>query len=72
MKSHQNFSDKHEFNFPLLVDENGTVTEAYGARKTPVGGTARTVYIIDKDGIVQYAKRGMPPDEELLEVLKEL
>ena len=72
LNAHQKFSDRNAFDFPLLVDEHGTVTEAYRARKTPLGGTARTVYIVDKQGIIRYAKRGMPPDEELLKVLKEL
>ena len=49
---------------------DATVTEVYRARKTPLGGTARTVSIVDKDGIIRYAKRGMPRDEELLDVLK--
>ncbi len=70
MKSHQNFSDKNEFNFPLLVDEERKITCAFGAEKTPEKGTQRTVYIIDKDGTVRYAKRGMPTDEELLGVIK--
>jgi peroxiredoxin Q/BCP len=71
LKSHQNFSQKYGFNFPLLVDEDGRITRAFGADKEPKG-TQRTVYIIDKDGSVRYAKRGMPPDEELLEVLESL
>jgi len=45
---------------------DGTVTEVYGALKTPLRGTARTVYIVDKDGIIRYAKHDMPTDEELL------
>lgn len=56
----------------MLVDEGGKITEKYGALKTPLGGVARTVYIIDKQGIIRYAQRGMPPDAELLEVLREL
>lgn len=71
LKSHQNFSDKNRSNFPLLVDEECKITKAYGANKEPKG-TQRTVYIVDKEGIIRYAKRGMPPDEELLGVLKEL
>jgi len=54
----------------LLVDVDGKVTKAYQAQKTPLGGTVRTVYIIDKQGFIRYAKRGMPSDEELLEAIK--
>ena len=72
MESHQKYSDKNGFGFPLLVDEGGKVTAQYGARKTPLGGVARTVYIIDKQGMIRNAQRGMPPDAELLEVLRGL
>ena len=70
LKSHQNFSDKNGFNFPLLVDEDSAVIKAFGANKEPKG-TQRTVYIIDKKGIVRYAKRGMPSNEELLELIEQ-
>lgn len=72
IKSHHNFAAKYGFPFPLLTDEGGAVTDAYGARKNPKGGTARTVYIVDKKGVIQYAQRGMPPDEELFEALRKL
>ncbi len=71
MKSHLSFAEKNGFNFPLLVDENGEVTQAYGANKEPKG-VQRTVYIVDKAGVVRYAKRGMPSDEELLQILRDL
>ncbi len=70
LKSHQNFSDKNDFNFPLLVDEEREITLAYKAEKIPEKGTQRTVYIVDRDGIIRYAKRGMPSDEELLETIR--
>jgi len=59
-------------NFPLLVDEGGKITAKYGARKTAAGGVARTVYIVDKSGIIRYAHQGMPSDAELLDVLRGL
>ncbi len=70
--SHQKYSDKLGLSFPLLVDEGGNVTAKYGARKTPLGGVARTVYIVDKRGIIRYAQPGSPADAELLEVLRGL
>jgi thioredoxin-dependent peroxiredoxin len=71
-KSHQKFSAKYSFNFPLLVDREGEVTEKYAARRDLVGGTVRTVYIVSKDGAIQYAQRGSPTDEELLGRLRQL
>jgi alkyl hydroperoxide reductase subunit AhpC len=55
-----------------LVDEEGAITEKYGARKTPEGGVLRSVYIVDKQGIIRFAQRGTPPDEELLRTLEGL
>lgn len=53
------------------MDEGGAVTEKYGANKLPKG-IQRTVYIVDKQGIIRYARRGLPPDEELLDCLRQL
>ena len=53
---HGKFRDKHELNFPLLSDEEGTVCEAYGVwqEKSMYGkkymGIARTTFIIGTTG----------------------
>jgi alkyl hydroperoxide reductase subunit AhpC len=54
------------------MDTNGEITERYAARRDLIGGTVRTVYIIDKGGKIQFAQRGTPSDEELLARLKVL
>jgi thioredoxin-dependent peroxiredoxin len=72
MKSHERYGLKFSFNFPLLVDEGGVATEAYGACCNEKGYPLRSVYIVDKQGMVRFAQRGSPSDEELLEVLKAL
>ncbi len=54
------------------MDEGGKVTQAYGAQKDPSGRVSRTVFIVDKNGIIVYAQRGKPPDAELLDVLRTL
>jgi peroxiredoxin Q/BCP len=69
-KSHLKFIQKNGFTFPLLLDEGGKVTQAYGARRDLIGGTQRSVYLIDKQGLVRSAWRGSPPDSELLETLR--
>ena len=66
MKSHQRFSDRHNFSFPLLVDEGGEVTLAYGAKTLHNLVPLRTVVGIDKRGIVVYYQRGMPSTDEIL------
>lgn len=59
LKKHHNFTDKHDLNFPLLSDENGTVCEEYGVwvEKNMYGrkymGIERTTFLIDPDGVIQ-------------------
>ena len=63
--SHQKFRSRHGFGFPLLVDRNQEVARAYKARWLM---TIRTVYLIDPEGVIRFAKRGKPAPEEVLQV----
>lgn len=64
-ESHRSFSDKFSFPFPLIADTDGAVVRAYGCRG--LGGiTTRTVYVIDKEGTIVFAQRGMPSTQEIL------
>lgn len=53
---HQKFREKYELNFPLLVDENSEICEAYGVlkEKNMYGkvsiGIERTTFVINKEG----------------------
>lgn len=67
--SHERFSDKESYQFPILVDADKSMAQAYHALK-PEGGIERTVYILDKEGVIRYAKRGLPPDSELEEAIR--
>jgi thioredoxin-dependent peroxiredoxin len=55
-KSHTKFKSKFELTFPLLVDEDKTIVNAYGVwdKKSLYGrlfmGTVRTTFIIDEKG----------------------
>ncbi len=69
LESHERFVEKQNYNFPILVDANKKMAEAYHALKEG-GGIERTVYIVDKNGNIGYAKRGLPPDSELEEAIK--
>jgi peroxiredoxin Q/BCP len=62
-ESHAGFRDNNRLPFPLLVDEGGRVCSAYNTRGLM---TKRTVYLIDPDGVIRYARRGKPPVEEVL------
>lgn len=71
-ESHSNFSAKHQFPFPLLIDPGKRVSAKYNAVK-PFFKTAiikRTVVGIGKDGKIFYYKRGMPRDAEILKAIE--
>ena len=69
VESHQKFAKQHDFPFALLVDRDKRVASAYGCKG--VLATKRTVYGIDKEGVIVFARRGMPSNEEVLEAFKE-
>ena len=62
-ESHTAFAEKHNFQFPLLVDKDGTVTKSYRCKGTLM--TKRTVYVIDPKGMIIFAQRGKPPASEI-------
>lgn len=66
---HRQFADKFRFSFPLLVDAGGKMAAAWGCRGW-FGMIRRTVYAIDKQGCVIYARRGNPDPAEILSVLR--
>lgn len=70
--SHKKFAEKEGFTFPLLLDQDRSAAQAYKALKENERSIQRTVVIVDKEGIVRYAKQGMPPDSELLQAVRQL
>jgi thioredoxin-dependent peroxiredoxin len=76
VSSHEKFSDKHGFGFPLLADTDKAVASAYGTLG-PIGFPRRSVFIVDADGIIRYAHRAIAgltyrPVSELLGALGKL
>ena len=74
--SHEKFSGKHGFKFPLLADTDKQVAGQYGTLG-PLGFPRRSVFVIDSAGIVRYAHRAIAgltyrPVSELVEVLRSL
>ena len=82
------FAEKLGLKFPLLSDTRRVMTRAYGVlNDDPAAANdskriagylraKRAWFIIDREGIVRYAKvgdsRGIMPNDELLEVLQKL
>ena len=74
--SHEKFSGKHGFGFPLLADTDKKVAGAYGTLG-PIGFPRRSVFVIDAQGVVRYAHRAIAgltyrPVSELVDVLRTL
>jgi len=55
VESHRKFAEHHELPLRLLSDLNGEVSELYGARSLIPGKVARSVFVIDRQGILRYA-----------------
>jgi peroxiredoxin Q/BCP len=76
VESHEKFSGKHGFRFPLLADTDKKVAGLYGTLG-PIGFPRRSVFIVDGGGTVRYAHRAIAgltfrPVSELVEVLRTL
>ena len=67
--SHEKYSEKFRFNFPLVSDPDRAAARAYHALKPDGKGILRTVYLIGTDGRVRFAQRGAPGAHLVLESL---
>ena len=71
--SHEAFSAKHRFEFPLLADTEKTVAKLYSVVGL-LGLPRRSVFVIDANGIIKYAHRALlgvtfRPVSELIEAV---
>jgi peroxiredoxin Q/BCP len=74
--SHDAFSGKHGFDFPLLADTDKQVAGMYGTLG-PLGFPRRSIFIIDADGVIRYLHKPIAgltyrPVSELIEELERL
>ncbi len=68
--SHAEFCDSEGLKFPLLADEDGAISKAYGSL---MGGMAlRHTYIVDPDGVLRAIFTGVKPIVHSAEVLAKL
>jgi peroxiredoxin len=58
LTSHHAFAGKYGLRFPLLVDEDKAVGEAYGILG-PLGFYRRAIVVVDAGGIVRWAHRAL-------------
>jgi thioredoxin-dependent peroxiredoxin len=77
-ESHRRFKGKHALPFTLLADPEHTAAEAYGVwvEKRMYGrtymGVQRSTFVIDADGRVARAMRGIKPAGHAAKVLEAL
>ena len=76
VEKQKKFSDKHEFDYPLLSDPDGTVATQFGVRRrfTKLSPTKRATFVIGSDlrvlDVIQSEVRMNLHADKALEVLK--
>jgi thioredoxin-dependent peroxiredoxin len=68
--SHAEFCDAEGLKFPLLADEDGAVSKAYGAWLAPM--SLRNTYIVDPTGVLRATFTQVRPVIHSAEVLQKL
>lgn len=76
VESHKNFSEHHQLPLRLLADIDGTIAQNYGAQSLIPGKVARSVFIIDANGVITYRDvrpLGLfrPKDDEIIKAIKD-
>ena len=61
-ESHQRFIAKYKLNFPLLVDADGKIADAYGVRMTGRDMARRVSFLIGLDGKIIHVTDSGDPD----------
>lgn len=69
-ESHAAFAREHELPFPLLSDEDGALTEAFGVR-THLGMASRVSFLLDASGVIRAVFRDVDPGVHANDVLAE-
>ena len=74
--SHKNFAEHHDLPLRLLADVDGQVAQAYGARSLIPGKVARSVFVIDRNGVIRYRDvrpLGLfrPKDDDIIQAIRE-
>ncbi|MFN3603220.1 MAG: thioredoxin-dependent thiol peroxidase [Leptonema sp. (in: bacteria)] len=78
LKSHQNFKNKHNLNFPLIVDENKELCQYFGVwgEKKMYGKTTqgifRTTFILDTDLKIKKVYPNVKVENHISEILNDI
>jgi peroxiredoxin Q/BCP len=55
VESHKKFAAHHDLPLRLLSDSDGTASKLYGARSLIPGKVARSVFVIDAQGVLRHS-----------------
>ncbi len=75
---HKAFKEQHNMSIDLLCDfePKGEVSKLYGSYNEKLGVSERSIYVIDKQGIIQYSYLSPmgenPGAKEIMETLKKI
>ena len=76
VESHRKFAEHHDLPLRLLSDADTKVATLYGARSIIPGRVARSVFVIDAEGILRYKDvrpLGLlkPKDDDIISAIRE-
>src|SRR5207245_591104 len=74
-ESHKSFAEHHNLPLRLLADTDRKVADSYGAKSLIPGKVARSVFVIDAQGVIRYRDvrpLGLfrPKDEEIIKAIR--
>lgn len=74
IESHRQFALKMGYRFPLVTDSDRMISDRFDLElmEEYPDFIERAVFIIDQDGVIQYAVKGNPSTKELMEVIERI
>ncbi len=74
--SHKSFAEHHDLPLRLLADVDRSVADLYGAKSLIPGKVARSVFVIDAEGVIRYRDVrpiGLlrPKDDEIIKAIRD-
>jgi peroxiredoxin Q/BCP len=76
VESHKNFAEHHNLPLRLLADVDRKVADLYGANSIVPGKVARSVFVIDRSGVITYRDvrpLGLfkPKDDDIIRAIRD-
>ena len=76
IESHKSFAEHHDLPLRLLADTERKVADLYGANSLIPGKVARSVFVIDANGVIRYRDVrpiGLfrPKDDDIIKAVRE-